>query len=95
MPTFGTPPAENAANAQLITLAQLATHTSGFEKPDGDATALTAIIQATPGTQWTYSDAGLNWLADVLTTVYQQDLAALANQRVWSVLGLQRRRRHW
>ena len=88
MPTFGTPPAGNAANAQLITLAQLATHTSGFEKPDGTATALTAIIQATPGTQWTYSDAGLNWLADVLTTVYQQDLAALANQRVWSVLGL-------
>ena len=36
MPTFGTPPAENAANAQLITLAQLATHTSGFEKPDGN-----------------------------------------------------------
>jgi CubicO group peptidase (beta-lactamase class C family) len=88
MPTFGTPPAGNAADAQLITLAQLATHTSGFEKPDGDATALTAIIQATPGTQWTYSDAGLNWLADVLTTVYQQDLASLANQRVWSVLGL-------
>jgi CubicO group peptidase (beta-lactamase class C family) len=88
MPTFGTPPADNAANAQLITLAQLATHTSGFEKPDGNPTALTAIIQATPGTQWTYSDAGLNWLADVLTTVYQQDLAALANQKVWSVLGL-------
>ena len=88
MPTFGTPPAGNSANAQLITLAQLATHTSGFEKPDGTATAFTAIIQATPGTQWTYSDAGLNWLADVLTTVYQQDLAALANQRVWSVLGV-------
>jgi CubicO group peptidase (beta-lactamase class C family) len=88
MPTFGTPPAENSADAQLITLAQLATHTSGFEKQDGTATAFTAIIQATPGTQWTYSDAGLNWLADVLTTVYQQDLALMANQKVWSVLGL-------
>jgi CubicO group peptidase (beta-lactamase class C family) len=88
MPTFGTPPAGNAANAQLITLAHLATHTSGFEKEDGDLTGITSVIQATPGTQWTYSDAGLNWLADVLTTVYQQDLATLANQRVWSVLGL-------
>jgi CubicO group peptidase (beta-lactamase class C family) len=85
MPTFGTPPAENATAAQAITIAQLATHTAGFEKEDGD---FTAVLQFTPGTTWSYSDAGLNWLADVLTTVNQQDLSALANTRVWSVLGL-------
>jgi CubicO group peptidase (beta-lactamase class C family) len=88
MATFGTPPAENATRAQAITLAQLATHVSGFEKEDGVVTGIESIIQADPGTQWTYSDAGLNWLADVLTTVYQQDLAALANEKVWKVLGL-------
>jgi CubicO group peptidase (beta-lactamase class C family) len=85
MPTFGTPPAGNATGAQSITIAQLATHTAGFEKEDGD---FTAVLQFTPGTTWSYSDAGLNWLADVLTTTYQQDLSALANTRVWSVLGL-------
>ncbi|HKS54802.1 MAG TPA: serine hydrolase [Steroidobacteraceae bacterium] len=85
MPTFGTPPAGNATAAQTITLSQLATHTAGFEKQDGD---FTAVLQFQPGTTWSYSDAGLNWLADVLTTSYQQDLASVAQDRVWKVLGL-------
>jgi CubicO group peptidase (beta-lactamase class C family) len=85
MPTFGTPPDENAAEAQTITIAQLATHTAGFQKADGN---FTALLQFTPGTTWSYSDAGLNWLADVLTTSYQQDLASIAQDRVWKVLGL-------
>jgi CubicO group peptidase (beta-lactamase class C family) len=84
IPTFGTPPDTNATAAQTITLGQLATHTAGFEK-DG---IFNDIIPAGPGTTWKYSDAGLNWLADVLTTVYQEDLATLANREVWSVLGL-------
>jgi CubicO group peptidase (beta-lactamase class C family) len=89
MPTFGTPPTTNAARAQLITLAQLATHTSGFEKEDKQANGeTTSVIVADPGTVWTYSDAGLNWLADVLTTVYQQDLRDLAQANVWAKLGL-------
>jgi CubicO group peptidase (beta-lactamase class C family) len=90
MPTFGTPPVDNAAQAQLITLAQLATHTAGFEKPDHvDANgAIASVIKFAPGSTWAYSDAGLNWLADVLTTVYQQDLRALGNTSVWAKLGL-------
>ncbi|HKQ14974.1 MAG TPA: serine hydrolase [Steroidobacteraceae bacterium] len=84
IPTFGTPPDANAANgADTITLAQLATHTAGFDK-DGGFVAL----QFPPGTHWRYSDGGLNWLADVLTTRYQQDLSALAQDRVWKKVGL-------
>jgi CubicO group peptidase (beta-lactamase class C family) len=84
IPTFGTPPDENAsAGATEITLAQLATHTAGFDK-DGGFVAL----QFEPGTHWRYSDGGLNWLADVLTTVYQQDLSAVATTNVWSKLGV-------
>jgi CubicO group peptidase (beta-lactamase class C family) len=84
MPTFGTPPTENATAAQTITIGQLATHTAGFGKDGG----FVALIPQGPGAAWKYSDGGLNWLADVLTTIYQQDLSTLAQQRVWSVLGL-------
>ncbi|MGH8237247.1 MAG: serine hydrolase [Steroidobacteraceae bacterium] len=89
IPTFGTPPAANATGAQTITLAQLATHTAGFQKIDRTVNGeFTAVLEFTPGTTWSYSDAGLNWLADVLTTVNQQDLAAVAQDKVWSVLGV-------
>jgi CubicO group peptidase (beta-lactamase class C family) len=90
MPTFGTPPTTNATQAQLITLAQLATHTSGFEKEDKQANGeTTSVIKfPPPGSTWAYSDAGLNWLADVLTTVDQEDLSAVAQREVWVKLGL-------
>src|SRR5262249_20278990 len=82
--TFGVPPDSNASNGRdLITIAQLATHTAGFPK-DGGYQAL----QFQPGTTWSYSDGGLNWLADVLTEQEGQDLATLLITRVWSVLGL-------
>jgi CubicO group peptidase (beta-lactamase class C family) len=84
MPSFGTPPDSNAsAGADQITLSQLATHTAGFPKDGG----FLALLPE-PGQHWHYSDGGLNWLADVLTEVYQQDLSALATARVWSVLGV-------
>jgi CubicO group peptidase (beta-lactamase class C family) len=86
---FGVPPTANTAQAQSVTLAQLATHTSGYEKDDRMVNGeMQALITATPGQTWSYSDAGLNWLADVLTTVYQQDLRDLAQQEVWKKLGL-------
>ena len=86
---FGVPPTANTAQAQLVTLAQLATHTSGYEKDDRMVNGeMQALITATPGQTWSYSDAGLNWLADVLTTVYQQDLRDMAQQEVWKKLGL-------
>lgn len=85
LPTLGNPPADNEATGQLddITVKQLATHTAGFEKPQGEPLLVNA-----PGTVWQYSDGGLNWLADVLTQVEGQDLDALLRTRVWSVIGI-------
>jgi CubicO group peptidase (beta-lactamase class C family) len=85
--TFGRPPDSNdAAQAQSITLLQLATHTAGFEK-----TGAYGRLLDPPGTAWRYSDGGLNWLADTLTTVYRQDLQELFKARVYSVLGINER----
>ncbi|HEY8539197.1 MAG TPA: serine hydrolase, partial [Steroidobacteraceae bacterium] len=41
-----------------------------------------------PGTTWSYSDGGLNWLADTLTNVFQRDLSALLTERVWTPLNI-------
>lgn len=86
LPDIGNPPVENVATGwlPLITIEQLATHTAGFDKP-GDYQEL--LYQ--PGTTWSYSDCGLNWLADLLTNVYAEDLSTLMTRRVWSVLGIQ------
>jgi CubicO group peptidase (beta-lactamase class C family) len=69
-----------------VTLLQLATHTAGFEKSGAYGQLLDP-----PGSAWRYSDGGLNWLADTLTTVYQQDLEQLFKTRVYSVLGINER----
>jgi CubicO group peptidase (beta-lactamase class C family) len=94
LPTIGAIPAANASTGWLgdITLLQLATHTAGFAKtgaytlpPPNDANP-TLIYQ--PGTTWSYSDGGLNWLAETLTAVFNQDLSEVLRTEVWSVLGL-------
>ena len=87
LPTIGLPPASNdPTQLQTITLLHLATHTAGFEKIGGYGR-----LVATPGTQWRYSDGGLNWLADTLTTIYAQDLQELFIARVYPVLGIDHR----
>jgi CubicO group peptidase (beta-lactamase class C family) len=88
LPTIGIgePPTSNdRTQLQAITLLQLATHTAGFEKTGGYGRLL-----AVPGTEWRYSDGGLNWLADTLTTVYRDDLQTVFVARVWPVLGINR-----
>lgn len=85
LPTIGIPPDQNAATGWLdqVTILQLATHTAGLDKTGG----FIPLIYA-PGTVWSYSDGGANWLADLLTQVYREDLSSLLFRRVFSRLGI-------
>jgi len=84
-PTLGLPPESNAASGWLprITLRMLADQTAGFDKPGGYVPLLFE-----PGTRWSYSDSGPNWLAECLTLVYQRDLNDVIFQRVFAPLGI-------
>jgi CubicO group peptidase (beta-lactamase class C family) len=83
--SFGVPPTSNASTGWLaeISLLQLATHTSGFDKPGGYIPLLFE-----PGTQWAYSDGAANWLADVLTHLFATDLNSLMFSRVLTPIGV-------
>ena len=91
-PSFGVPPAENAANGRTgrVTLRMLAGQTAGFEKPGGFGKLL-----FDPGTMWHYSDGGPNWLADCLTLAYRRDLDDLLFERVFSPIGIGRDDLRW
>jgi CubicO group peptidase (beta-lactamase class C family) len=82
IPYIGNPPG-NDARLGAITILQLATHTAGFPKDGGYES-----LDFDPGTTWFYSDGGLNWLADLLTNAFAQDLNAVISARVWANLGL-------
>ena len=84
-PGFGVPPTSNRATGWLgeITLQQLATHTAGFDLAHGFQPLLFA-----PGTKWSYSDGGSNWLAECITLEYLQDIKTLLFNRVFSPLGI-------
>lgn len=90
LPSFGTTPASNdPAWLASVTIEHLATQSAGFEKSDGlrtDPQRCQLLTQ--PGTQWAYSDCGINWLADILTTSFNQDLFALLNERLFRTLGI-------
>ena len=83
LPTLGEPPGGDLTQLNAITIAQLATHTAGFPKDGGYWP-----LSYQPGSTWSYSDGGLNWLADLLTNVFADDLASVLNTRVWTTLGL-------
>lgn len=94
-PSIGANPPSNAGTGWLgeITILQLATHTAGFIKTGGytqppPADPTTPTLAFRPGTTWFYSDGGLNWLAELLTAVYGEDLSAVLRSRVWTTLGL-------
>jgi len=91
-PGLGVPPDENARSGWLdeITILHLASQTAGFEKPGGYTKLLFR-----PGTQWDYSDAGPNWLAECLTLAYGRDLDEWMFERVFAPLGIQRSDLTW
>ena len=84
-PTLGAIPKTNAHTGSLddIIIRDLATHTAGFEKDKASPEMLFA-----PGTAWEYSDGGANWLAEILTLTYRQDLKELLFSRIFTPLGI-------
>jgi CubicO group peptidase (beta-lactamase class C family) len=80
LPTINTAPDPTALDT--MTVLNLATHTAGFEKP-----AVNPLLSyGPPGTKWFYSDGGLNWLANLLTTRFNKDLNEVLAARVWGPL---------
>ena len=85
-PSIGVPPESDRDTGWLdkITLFHLATQTAGFDKPGGYTKLLFE-----PGTKWSYSDGGPNWLAECVTLAYGQDLNKLMFERVFGPLGIE------
>jgi CubicO group peptidase (beta-lactamase class C family) len=85
LPTIGLPPDSNLSTGWLddIKVLHLATHTAGFDKPGGYTQLLFA-----PGTTWSYTDGGANWLADLLTNVFHVDLTSLLFSRAFTPMGI-------
>ena len=84
-PSFGIKPESNIGTGWLdkITLFDLATQTAGFDKNGGYTE-----LMFEPGTKWSYSDGGPNWLAECVTLVYGRDLNKLMFERVFGPIGI-------
>ncbi|UCG47363.1 MAG: serine hydrolase [Phycisphaerales bacterium] len=85
-PDLGIPPKSNAETGWLgkLTLFHLATQTAGFDKNGGYTKLLFE-----PGTKWSYSDGGPNWLAECVTLAYGRDLNELMFERVFGPIGIE------
>lgn len=82
----GIPPQTNNDTGWLgqITVKHLLTHAAGFDEGGGGYIDL--LFQ--PGTVWSYSNGGANWLADVLTVTFNQDLKTVLFDRLLTPMGL-------
>ena len=91
-PTFAVPPESNKKTGWIprITIQHLATQTAGFEKSGGFAKLIFE-----PGTKWSYSDGGPNWLAECVTLAYKRDVDKLMFERVFTPLGIDRKDLSW
>jgi len=90
-PQLGLPPEENRGKGlDQITLFHLAAQTAGFDKNGG----YTGLL-FDPGTKWSYSDGGPNWLAECVTLAYGQDLQDLMFERVFAPIGIRRDDLRW
>lgn len=85
LPSLGAIPHSNLDSGWLdgVTIDQLATHTAGFPFPSGYSE-----LEAEPGTRWIYSNCGTNWLANVLTHRFGQNLRELTRDRLFGPMGL-------
>jgi CubicO group peptidase (beta-lactamase class C family) len=91
-PNFGIPPEPNPESGWLdkIRLFELATQTAGFDKSGGYTK-----LMFDPGTKWSYSDGGPNWLAECVTLAYGQDLNELMFERVFRPIGIKKSDLTW
>ena len=91
-PGLGLPPRENKSKGWIekITLFHLATQTAGFDKPGGYTK-----LMFEPGTKWSYSDGGPNWLAECVTLAYKRDLQEVMFERVFGPIGIKRSELSW
>lgn len=89
---FAVPPDSNRNTGWIenVTILHLATQTAGFEKPGG---CKKLIFE--PGTKWSYSDGGPNWLAECVTLAYGRDVDQLMCERVFTPLGIDRKALVW
>ena len=91
-PNFGVPPEANLETGWIerVTILQLATHTAGFGQfgEEGE-------LRYEPGTMWSYSNPGPNWLAECITLTYRQDLEELMFERVFTPIGIGREALQW
>ena len=76
-------PISTPAGSTAITIDQLATHTAGFPER-----SRYGELEAEPGTRWSYSNCGTNWLANVLPDRFGQDLRELTWNRLFGPMGL-------
>ena len=89
---IGIPPESNIESGWLdkITIFHLATQTAGFDKVGGYTK-----LMFEPGTKWSYSDGGPNWLAECITLVYEQDLNDLMFERIFGPIGIKKSDLSW
>lgn len=91
-PQLAVPPVSNKKTGWIrrITIQQLATQTAGFEKSGG----YTKLVFE-PGTKWSYSDGGPNWLAECITLAYKRDIQSLLFERVFTPIGITTKDLRW
>ncbi len=83
--TVAVPPSSNDTTGWIgsVTVRSLATHSGGFPRP-----ADYAHFLYEPVTAWQYSNCGADWLGDILTVRFGQDLSDVLETRILDPIGV-------